>query len=222
MKKWGLAPMNGSLAPPPPYGSEAGSILLEGGKHGVQEGQGWLSASAPAHTGGHARNKSAQLRLARQQPTSPGPQRSPTDISLTHLSLAEQDAGEGASNSAAATAYDDQLEDIATAARAGNEGLGFANVIEAPPPRYESPTGEEAERERERQRRLSEEEWYDIEDDEDDGDDESTPRPSLDVRPRRVDSLADEERGGLLPRHRDSPSPPIPSYDAAMGRSSQA
>ncbi|KAK9462475.1 concanavalin A-like lectin/glucanase domain-containing protein, partial [Lipomyces oligophaga] len=32
VKKWGLAPITGSLAPPPPYGSEQGSILLEIGR----------------------------------------------------------------------------------------------------------------------------------------------------------------------------------------------
>ncbi|KAG0221188.1 concanavalin A-like lectin/glucanase domain-containing protein [Mortierella sp. GBAus27b] len=31
VKKWGLAPANGSLVPPPAYGSERGSILLEAG-----------------------------------------------------------------------------------------------------------------------------------------------------------------------------------------------
>ncbi|KAF9433239.1 Rsp5p-dependent ubiquitination, sorting of cargo proteins at the multivesicular body [Entomortierella beljakovae] len=31
VKKWGLAPANGSLIPPPAYGSELGSILLEAG-----------------------------------------------------------------------------------------------------------------------------------------------------------------------------------------------
>ncbi|ORZ05486.1 concanavalin A-like lectin/glucanase domain-containing protein [Lobosporangium transversale] len=31
VKKWGLAPANGSLIPPPAYGSERGSILLEAG-----------------------------------------------------------------------------------------------------------------------------------------------------------------------------------------------
>ncbi|CDZ98366.1 SPRY domain-containing proteins [Phaffia rhodozyma] len=31
VKKWGLAPSVGTLAPPPPYGSERGSILLESG-----------------------------------------------------------------------------------------------------------------------------------------------------------------------------------------------
>ncbi|KAK9449652.1 protein ssh4 [Limtongia smithiae] len=32
VKKWGLAPVTGSLAPPPPYGAEQGSILLEIGR----------------------------------------------------------------------------------------------------------------------------------------------------------------------------------------------
>jgi hypothetical protein len=31
VKKWGLAPMQGTLAPPPAYGSERGSILLQSG-----------------------------------------------------------------------------------------------------------------------------------------------------------------------------------------------
>ncbi|KAK9493519.1 concanavalin A-like lectin/glucanase domain-containing protein [Lipomyces doorenjongii] len=34
VKKWGLAPITGSLAPPPPYGAEQGSILLEIGRVG--------------------------------------------------------------------------------------------------------------------------------------------------------------------------------------------
>ncbi|UZJ54308.1 hypothetical protein CBS101457_003628 [Exobasidium rhododendri] len=32
VKKWGLAPMVGTLAPPPPYGMERGSILIESGQ----------------------------------------------------------------------------------------------------------------------------------------------------------------------------------------------
>jgi hypothetical protein len=92
VKKWGLAPMTGSLAPPPPYGSEAGSILLEGGQHGVREGEGWQYGSWAQQ--GHARTRSGQIRVARHQPRSPGPVRSPTDISLAQLSLIDDDEEE--------------------------------------------------------------------------------------------------------------------------------
>ncbi|KAI8084915.1 concanavalin A-like lectin/glucanase domain-containing protein [Halteromyces radiatus] len=37
VKKWGLAPMQGTLAPPPAYGYEAGSLLLERGSSGRQQ-----------------------------------------------------------------------------------------------------------------------------------------------------------------------------------------
>lgn len=35
VKKWGLAPMVGTLAPPPPYGMERGSILIETARQGT-------------------------------------------------------------------------------------------------------------------------------------------------------------------------------------------
>lgn len=76
VKKWGLAPMTGSLAPPPPYGSEQGSILLEAGREGAQSSYG--SFPDPRHM----RTRSGNLRA---QPLSPGPVRSSTDISLAHL-----------------------------------------------------------------------------------------------------------------------------------------
>ncbi|PWN32893.1 SPRY-domain-containing protein [Meira miltonrushii] len=37
VKKWGLAPMVGTLAPPPPYGQERGSILIETGQGGSSD-----------------------------------------------------------------------------------------------------------------------------------------------------------------------------------------
>ncbi|KAF7510986.1 Rsp5p-dependent ubiquitination, sorting of cargo proteins at the multivesicular body [Endocarpon pusillum] len=90
VKKWGLAPMTGSLAPPPPYGSEQGSILLEAGRDGVSPSQ--------RNEHGHSRSRSGITRIG--FPTSPGPQRSPTDISLSHLARipSSEDPGEGMSS----------------------------------------------------------------------------------------------------------------------------
>ncbi|KAJ9619177.1 Protein ssh4 [Taxawa tesnikishii (nom. ined.)] len=122
VKKWGLAPMTGSLAPPPPYGSEQGSILLEGGVQGVREGQGFIA-------GMHGRAHSNSIRLGRPPP-SPGPQRSPTDISLAQLSLSdsrEEDVGEGTSTAAAGLGI--------------NPGMPLVPA-DAPPPGYESPSEE--------------------------------------------------------------------------------
>lgn len=123
VKKWGLAPMTGSLAPPPPYGSEQGSILLEGGREGVREGAAGGAASAPA---GYMVSRSSR------HPPSPGPQRSPTDISLAQFSLIDpreleaDDAGEGTSGAARARAL---------AAHPGHPAMPF----EGAPPEYESP-----------------------------------------------------------------------------------
>ncbi|KAI5298989.1 hypothetical protein KEM56_003611, partial [Ascosphaera pollenicola] len=121
VKKWGLAPMTGSLAPPPPYGSEAGSILLESGadKQTTTRWAEWQEAvtrsrqqarSAVANAAGNSGGSNSQdggnagagsdgdVRIYIQPP--PGPVRSPTDISLapmTRLTPDEEDVGEGSS-----------------------------------------------------------------------------------------------------------------------------
>ena len=67
--------MTGSLAPPPPYGSEQGSILLETGREGQRQ---------PEYQPGHSRTRSGLARLGLPSGNS-GPVRSPTDISLAQL-----------------------------------------------------------------------------------------------------------------------------------------
>ena len=184
VKKWGLAPMTGSLAPPPPYGSEAGSILLEGGTSGVREGMGiYLNA--------HARTNSAQVRLAQGRPTrSPGPERSPTDISLAQFNWmqdAENGGGEEGEDGDAGSHGDEGSSDAASQAAPPPQLIDAGLPLEPadhPPPEYESPDGSE-----------------DGEHDDDHSD--TTPRASEQGERQRL--LGD----------RDAESPPIPSYEAA-------
>ena len=116
VKKWGLAPMTGSLAPPPPYGSEQGSILLETGRDATRVG-------GREHS--HTRTRSGIPRIS--FPTSPGPPRSPTDISLAQLAHvpSESDFGEGTSN----------VQPPAGIAPSSARQL----EANAPPPEYSSP-----------------------------------------------------------------------------------
>lgn len=119
VKKWGLAPMTGSMAPPPPYGSEQGSILLEAGREGAQNSPHGVAGAI------HSRTRSGQVRNA--PPTSPGPVRSPTDISLAQLVsyTTNDNAGEGRSNTAGERALGIYTSDL-------QHG-------QAPPPEYSSP-----------------------------------------------------------------------------------
>ena len=124
VKKWGLAPMTGSLAPPPPYGSEQGSILLEAGGDGARVGQ---SACT-----GHMRSRSGHIRSG--PPNSPGPIRSPTDISLAQLAHipSSEDVGEGTSRNAGPNAAPSSPLD-----QQSPENQDYS----APPPEYTSPEG---------------------------------------------------------------------------------
>ncbi|KAL8693434.1 MAG: hypothetical protein Q9218_001744 [Villophora microphyllina] len=166
VKKWGLAPMTGSLAPPPPYGSEQGSILLEAGRDNTQ------MHSGAYHNAVHGRSRSGNIRF--NPPNSPGPLRSPTEISLAQLAHipSNEDIGEGTSRSAEFTAGD-----LAFNARGLDLGVDDAQDLSAPPPEYSSPSA------------------------------------SFDGR-SRIDEEDDEGRPLV---QSESPSPPIPSYDAAVG-----
>ncbi|PGH28188.1 protein SSH4 [Polytolypa hystricis UAMH7299] len=124
VKKWGLAPMTGSLAPPPPYGSEHGSILLEAGRESAQTPQWWQREA------GHSRTRSGTVRLT--YPTSPGPVRSPTDISLAQLPHlpSQEGIGEGSSGTIQQPGPNDT----------GPPQLPIDNDnASVPPPEYSSP-----------------------------------------------------------------------------------
>ncbi|KAJ5919456.1 hypothetical protein N7454_009291 [Penicillium verhagenii] len=121
VKKWGLAPMTGSLAPPPPYGSEHGSILLESGR----ESAATISQRVyQAHT---ARSSS----IGFPQAVSPGPIRSPTDISLAQLTHipSHEDAGEGSS----------RIADGDDSVNIGHPLPGVPDEDGVLPPEYSSP-----------------------------------------------------------------------------------
>ena len=181
VKKWGLAPMTGSLAPPPPYGSEQGSILLEAGRDGTRPSQ-LLYGSAHGHT----RSRSGLVRAV--QPTSPGPERSPTEISLAQLAHipSREDVGEGSSRSAEMNP---------------EHGLGITSLaapldFTAPPPDYTSPEGSfyEYEIQRSTENDVPEHsEEYDTDDD------------------------ADEDDSFIYHQADTRDETPIPSYDAAVG-----
>ncbi|KAK5656183.1 hypothetical protein OQA88_4943 [Cercophora sp. LCS_1] len=201
VKKWGLAPMTGSLAPPPPYGSEAGSILLEAGRkddYTGSQGRGHMyshSVQTYSRQGpggldpGHNRSRSGNYRVL--PPTSPGPLRSPTDISLAHL-VPTDDSAE-ASSSAAATVG------VASPVHQPAVGLGVNDTNHPPPPEYTSPDHSDAE---------------------DDGRRSSTDSenaPLIRLTRSRGGSLATVR--AIPPATRNPqgpPSPPIPSYQDAV------
>ncbi|KAK4453118.1 concanavalin A-like lectin/glucanase domain-containing protein [Podospora aff. communis PSN243] len=206
VKKWGLAPMTGSLAPPPPYGSEAGSILLEAGRkdgytgssgrgHGYSHSVQTYPRQGPAALDpGHNRSRSGNFRVL--PPTSPGPLRSPTDISLAHL-VPTDDSAEASSSAAAAAAAGQPRSD-----EQSSVGLGVHDASQPPPPEYTSP------------------EHTDTEDDSRRSSTDSENAPLIRLTRSRGGSSATVR--AIPSNNRNSqgpPSPPIPSYqDAVSGR----
>ncbi|KAI1138787.1 SPRY-domain-containing protein [Hypoxylon sp. FL0543] len=139
VKKWGLAPITGSLAPPPPYGSEQGSILLETGRrkdeysgspsrgHNYTQSVQRYTYNGSSLDPGHGRTRSGNFRVL--PPTSPGPQRSPTDISLAQL-VPSDEVGETSHSGHPVGPSGDHVVDVV--------GLGLHEASH-PPPEYTSP-----------------------------------------------------------------------------------
>ncbi|PKS11665.1 hypothetical protein jhhlp_001816 [Lomentospora prolificans] len=208
VKKWGLAPVTGSLAPPPPYGSEQGSILLESGSKDGNYNSAptrYQRAHANTHSGvnpyrvtpghvlsnsQHARSRSGNFRVL--PPTSPGPARSPTDISLAQL-VPTEEAGEPST-----TTTHPNGSEVAD----GDEtvGLGLQDALN-PPPDYTSPENSVS-----GSRRSS-------------LDSENTPLIQI-INRSRQSSLATANgptgSGRRTSSARTPPNPPIPSYSDAV------
>ncbi|OIW29644.1 SPRY-domain-containing protein, partial [Coniochaeta ligniaria NRRL 30616] len=209
VKKWGLAPVTGSLAPPPPYGSEQGSILLETGRAKVEDTNNSGSGGQGARGHGHGHSQSVHVYSRAQQglqpthgrsrsgnfrvlppPTSPGPVRSPTEISLAQLLPTD----EGGESSSAHVGLGVQQQHH----HHGNVG---AQQHHPPPPEYTSPEASSDESE------GSERGGGDSSGEED--------RPLIHhVARSRGATVPVAARGGG--RRRGENSPPIPSYSDAV------
>lgn len=82
VKKWGLAPSVGTLAPPPAYGSERGSILLDvGGRirpsDSPTNAPGTSSPNPPSHH--HRRSRRSRFSISDEVPLTPPPPITPID-----------------------------------------------------------------------------------------------------------------------------------------------
>jgi hypothetical protein len=205
VKKWGLAPMTGSLAPPPPYGVEADTVLLATGTK-----DGFTSSPARGHQyshsaqlyrqgpntsdRGHTRSRSGNFRML--SPTSPGPLRSPTDISLAHLIPTEDDGEPSGSAASLGNANQDQGHQPTIL------GLGLHHQDNRPPPEYTSPEHSDSE-EPSSQRHSS--------------DSENAPLIRL-TRSRGASSatVRSNNNRSTPPQARGPPSPPIPTYQDAI------
>lgn len=206
VKKWGLAPVTGSLAPPPPYGSEQGSILLESGTkdgytptHGHRQGPSYSSSpynTRSAQTNSntqHGRSRSGNYRVL--HPTSPGPVRSPTDISLAQL-VPNDEVGE--------TSGQQQTEQGRNRQETHHdENPLHLHLLDAtnPPPDYTSPPQSDNGSAR-----------RDSVDDSDD--DDNTPLIRVMNRSRGNSAVSGPANAGAGRQH--SPHPPVPSYSDAI------
>lgn len=227
VKKWGLAPMTGSLAPPPPYGVEADTVLLATGTkdgftgspaRGHQYSQSaQLYRQNPNTSGaGHARSRSGNFRML--SPTSPGPLRSPTDISLAQLAPTEE-SGEPSSSATGLV----QLGPQGHSHQPTAVGLGLHDHDNRPPPEYTSPEHSDAEEEEEEEEDGEEETDNNSRRRRNSCDSENAPLIRL-TRSRGTSSATATTRGSSsrstppaqTTRPRGPPSPPIPTYQDAI------
>lgn len=217
VKKWGLAPMTGSLAPPPPYGSEQGSILLESGrKSQAAAAEAAAAASAAGVTevppstpsvawwtdgSRQARTRSSTLRSLGMPGVSAVPRspRSPAGISLAQLSPTGGPDGDGEQGPSGDGG--DRSGGVERSGEDGDDDSAAINQVRPPteagiaipPPEYSSP-----------QIRPQSPDDSPSEDGEDTG---------------AADSRRRGNSSGLGMPLIGPDDPPIPSYDAAIRES---
>jgi hypothetical protein len=103
VKKWGLAPSVGTLAPPPAYGSERGSILLDVGGRAIRSNRDGTPSSAGASSPGRHRSRrprqsgiASPLRTSvladQMSPVTPPPPITPID-ETTEDQASDSDSG---------------------------------------------------------------------------------------------------------------------------------
>lgn len=122
VKKWGLAPAHGSLAPPPPYGAERDSVLLEAAVAHSPAAVAQPSNSASPPPFEHATRSQSNVSEIDDSPNRDG-------INLTSLPTSSR---QGAEASSSGNGESDRLiQDTQSAA---------AVTVHSPPPSYTSDT----------------------------------------------------------------------------------
>lgn len=100
VKKWGLAPSVGTLAPPPPYGNERGSILLEagGGVRPIENDTNLIHLDAAPPSRRRYRTRRAQWVAANPNSSQSGPT-TPISPPPPITPIEEEDSNAGPSSS---------------------------------------------------------------------------------------------------------------------------
>jgi hypothetical protein len=146
VKKWGLAPAHGSLAPPPPYGVERDSVLLEAAVHHHLAQQ---SSTSPPPFEHVTRSQSSVsdiddspnrdgINLTRLSGLRDREQTAESGVQADHESQLSRQSRSSASHSSQTETNDDAagLAGTSTSARITN----VSKTVHSPPPSYTSDT----------------------------------------------------------------------------------
>ncbi|BGP26363.1 endosomal SPRY domain protein [Rhodotorula toruloides] len=143
VKKWGLAPQMGTLAPPPAYGSEGGSILLESATAAAAN----ASSSAAAPPISHHRRTSSLLASASSAAaalSSPTQPIRPSPLRHSHSRHASSASSRSLSNGSDGTDRGQEEEDVHNPPTPGLLDISLHSMHRFPDPVLESDEEERA------------------------------------------------------------------------------